>query len=61
MHQIFSLLPLAFIITGPYKTEREFSVLNNYSLFNRNFAGFLAAVRVANPAAEVQEMTLGRL
>jgi len=48
-------------VTGSYRTEREFRVLNNYSLFNRDFAGFLAAVREANPAAEVQEMTLGRL
>lgn len=48
-------------VSGPYKTEREFSVLNNYTLFNRDFAGFLAAVREANPAAEVQEMTFGRL
>ncbi|MGY3113667.1 hypothetical protein ACVWYV_001898 [Pantoea eucalypti] len=48
-------------VTGSYRTEREFRVLNNYTLFNRDFAGFLAAVRDANPAAEVQEMTLGRL
>lgn len=48
-------------VTGSYRTERELRVLNNYSLFNRDFAGFLAAVREANPAAEVQEMTLGRL
>lgn len=48
-------------VTGSYRTEREFRVLNNYTLFNRDFAGFLAAVREANPAAEVQEMTLGGL
>ncbi|WP_263056358.1 hypothetical protein [Pantoea agglomerans] len=48
-------------VTGSYRTEREFRVLNNYTLFNRDFAGFLAAVREANPTAEVQEMTLGRL
>ncbi|WP_158149598.1 hypothetical protein [Pantoea agglomerans] len=48
-------------VTGSYSTEREFRVLNNYTLFNRDFAGFLAAVKEANPAAEVQEMTLGRL
>ncbi|MEN4642705.1 hypothetical protein ABEG74_00300 [Pantoea agglomerans] len=48
-------------VTGAYKTEREFRVLNNYTLFNRDFAGFLAAVKAANPEAEVQEMTLGRL
>jgi len=48
-------------VTGAYKTGREFRVLNNYTLFNRDFAGFLAAVKEANPAAEVQEMTLGRL
>lgn len=48
-------------VTGSYRTEREFRVLNNYTLFNRDFAGFLAAVKEANPAAEVQEMTLGRL
>ncbi|MGC0942473.1 hypothetical protein WKH32_21440 [Pantoea agglomerans] len=48
-------------VTGSYRTKREFRVLNNYTLFNRDFAGFLAAVREANPTAEVQEMTLGRL
>ncbi|MEN4601101.1 hypothetical protein ABEG90_00550 [Pantoea agglomerans] len=48
-------------VTGSYSTEREFRVLNNYTLFNRDFAGFLAAVKEANPASEVQEMTLGRL
>ena len=48
-------------VTGSYSTEREFRVLNNYTLINRDFVGFLAAVKEANPAAEVQEMTLGRL
>jgi len=48
-------------VTGSYSTEREFRVLNNYTLFNREFVGFLAAVKEANPAAEVQEMTLARL
>ncbi|WP_370422286.1 hypothetical protein AB9Q29_018935 [Pantoea vagans] len=48
-------------VTGSYRTEKEFRVLNNYTLFNRDFASFLAAVREANPAAEVQKMTLWRV
>jgi len=52
---------LVCYVTRPYKTEKAFRFLNNYTLFNRDFAGFLAAVRAANPAANVQEMTLGRV
>lgn len=46
---------------APYKTERELRILNNYSVFNKDFAGFLTAVKTANPAADVQEMNIFRL
>ncbi|WP_380179995.1 hypothetical protein [Kalamiella sp. sgz302252] len=48
-------------VTTPYKTERELRLLNNYSIFNKDFAGFLAAVQAANPLADVQEMNFFRL
>lgn len=48
-------------VGAPYKTERELRILNNYSVFNKDFAGFLAAVRAANPLADVQEMNFFRL
>nr|WP_226375637.1 hypothetical protein [Pantoea stewartii] len=37
------------------QTEKTVSILNNYSLFNQDFAGFLSAVRAANPEAEVKK------
>ncbi len=41
--------------TGASQTEKTVSILNNYSLFNQDFAGFLSAVRAANPEAEVKK------
>ncbi|MGG6102188.1 hypothetical protein [Pantoea allii] len=48
-------------LTGASRTEKTVSILNNYSLFNQDFAGFLSAVRAANPEAEVEKMTRLRL
>ncbi|MCV3297533.1 hypothetical protein [Pantoea ananatis] len=45
-------------LMGASRTEKTVSILNNYSLFNQDFAGFLSAVRVANPEAEVEKMTI---
>ncbi|WP_254877212.1 hypothetical protein [Pantoea ananatis] len=45
-------------LTGASRTEKTVSILNNYSLFNQDFAGFLSAVRAANPQAEVEKMTI---
>ncbi|WP_370620408.1 hypothetical protein [Pantoea ananatis] len=48
-------------LTGVSRTEKTVSILNNYSLFNQDFAGFLSAVRAANPEAEVEKMTIWRI
>lgn len=48
-------------LTGASRTEKTVSILNNYSLFNQDFAGFLSAVRLANPEAEVKKMTIWRI
>jgi len=48
-------------LTGASRTEKTVSILNNYSLFNQDFDGFLSAVRVANPEAEVEKMTIWRI
>lgn len=45
-------------LTGASRTEKTVSILNNYSLFNQDFVGFLSAVRAANPQAEVEKMTI---
>lgn len=45
-------------LTGASRTEKTVSILNNYSLFNQDFADFLSAVRAANPQAEVEKMTI---
>lgn len=45
----------------PYQTAKELRFLNNYTVFNRDFAGFLAAVQAANPDADVQKMTIWRV
>ena len=39
--------------TGTYQGEKEFRFLNNVTLFNRDFLGFVDAVKAANPAAEI--------
>lgn len=39
--------------TGTYQGEKEFRFLNNVTLVNRDFLGFLDAVKAANPAAEL--------
>lgn len=44
-----------YIIDG---TEKEMRFVHNFTLFNRNFAGFLFAVKSANPNAEVKDATL---
>ncbi|PWC10136.1 hypothetical protein [Brenneria corticis] len=38
--------------------EKEVTFVHNFTLFNRNFAGFLSAVKEANPNAEVKELTI---
>ncbi|WP_457196444.1 hypothetical protein [Pantoea ananatis] len=48
-------------LSGDSRTEKTVSILNNYSLFNQDFAGFLSAVRAANPQAEVEKMTIWRI
>lgn len=48
-------------LDNPYQTEKELRFLNNYTLFNKDFAGFLAAVEAANPDAEVQKLTMWRM
>jgi len=47
--------------TGASQTEKTVSILNNYSLFNQDFAGFLSAVRAANPEAKVKNDNLGHI
>ena len=39
--------------TGTYQGEKEFRFLNNVTLFNHDFLGFVEAVKAANPAAEI--------
>lgn len=39
--------------TGDYRGEKEFRFLNNVTLFNRDFLGFVEAVKAANPAVEI--------
>lgn len=48
-------------LSGASRTEKTVSILNNYSVFNQDFAGFLSAVRAASPEAEVEKMTRLRL
>ncbi|MEC5341107.1 hypothetical protein ABRZ24_00590 [Brenneria populi] len=38
--------------------EKEIAFVHNFSFFNRNFAGFLSAVKSANPDADVKDLTL---
>ena len=40
------------------ETEKEMRFVHNFTLFNRSFAGFLSAVKSANPSAEVNDATL---
>lgn len=38
-------------------SEKEVHFFHNLTLFNHNFSGFLAAVKHANPAAQVKEIS----
>ncbi|MCX8959586.1 hypothetical protein EHW64_20610 [Erwinia psidii] len=45
----------------PDRTESAFRIVNNYTVFNRDFAAFLDRVRTANPSARVQKITFFRI
>ncbi|MEC5319712.1 hypothetical protein VSX61_12330 [Brenneria populi subsp. brevivirga] len=38
--------------------EKEIAFVHNLSFFNRNFSGFLSAVKSANPDADIKDLTL---
>lgn len=48
-------------LTGASCTEKTVNILHNYSLLNRDFAGFLRAVQAASPEAEVKKMKIWRI
>lgn len=41
-----------------HDAEKEVTFVHNFTLFNRNFAGFLSAVKEANPNADVKVLTI---